>query len=158
MFTKILVPVDGSCYSREALKVACTLLNAHRSDDTSPAGNASAGQLVLLHVPEELGSEPAFVWGVSAIAAGAALDEREAIGREILDNAGRDALSLGVPKPMILLRHGSPGQVILDAAREHGVDAIVMGHRGMGKFKALIEGSVSRKVSHHARCRVVTVH
>ena len=36
-------------------------------------------------------------------------------------------------------------------------DIIIMGSRGMGKFKELILGSVSNKVLHHAKCSVMVV-
>lgn len=47
---------------------------------------------------------------------------------------------------------------IVTAAEDLKVDAIVLGSRGLGNFKGLIIGSVSNKVLHSAKCRVVLVH
>lgn len=50
------------------------------------------------------------------------------------------------------VRHGDAKIEILDAAAELGADLIVTGARGLGGFKGLILGSVSRAVSRAATC------
>ncbi len=55
-----------------------------------------------------------------------------------------------------LLEKGRPARVILEKAKEKGVDTIILGSRGTGLTKALL-GSVSYKVAHHADCSVVLV-
>ena len=57
-----------------------------------------------------------------------------------------------------IVRMGSPADVILEEAARVGVDAIVMGSRGLSDIKGLLVGSVSHKVLHAAKCTVVTVH
>lgn len=146
MFKTILVPIDGSEHSRDALKVACRLADGPDS------------QLVLLHVPEELAHEPVLVWGVVAVPADAAMVRREEVGREILAKAEQEAVELNAPATDTIMAHGAPARVILDTARDRGVDAIIMGSRGLGDFSSLVFGSVSHKVSHGADCRVITVH
>lgn len=146
MFKKILVPIDGSEYARDALKVACQL-----SDDTG-------SQIILLHIPEELHHEPLLVWGVAAVPAFSALEKREEVGKEILDKAEQEAKQLNAPDTSTIMTHGDPGRVILNTAKDEGVDAIIMGSRGLGELKSLMIGSVSHKVSHGAGCRVITVH
>ncbi|XKE44288.1 universal stress protein [Halomonas organivorans] len=146
MFQTILVPIDGSEHSRLALCVACKLA---RQED---------GQLVLLHIPEELPHEPLLVWGAGAVPMGATLEKRKQVGQELLDRATEEAKTLGVKQVEPVLTQGDPSQAILSAAEERGVDAIVMGSRGLGDLKGLVVGSVSHKVTHGAQCRVITVH
>jgi nucleotide-binding universal stress UspA family protein len=50
------------------------------------------------------------------------------------------------------------GPVILDYAREHDVDLIVIGTHGRRGPQRLLLGSVAEEVVRHARCPVLTVH
>jgi nucleotide-binding universal stress UspA family protein len=68
---------------------------------------------------------------------------------DILTAHGRQAT------PMI--RDGDPKREILDAARAIDADLIVTGARGIGGFKSLVLGSVSRGVSKAASCSTLVV-
>lgn len=48
-------------------------------------------------------------------------------------------------------------QAITEKALEKGVDLIVVGTRGLGVFKRLLLGSVSKGVVSHAHCSVLVV-
>lgn len=50
---------------------------------------------------------------------------------------------------------GQPGNVLLDEAER--ANLLVVGSRGLGGFRGLLLGSVSRQVIHHAPCPVVVV-
>ncbi len=52
---------------------------------------------------------------------------------------------------------GQPALTICDFAKEHGFDLIVIGSRGRSTFSALVLGSVSSQVVHHAPCPVTVV-
>ena len=52
---------------------------------------------------------------------------------------------------------GHPAEQILRVACEEDVDLIVMGSRGLSEWKALLLGSVSDHVIHHAHCSVLIV-
>ena len=52
---------------------------------------------------------------------------------------------------------GHPAEQILRVACEEDVDLIVMGSRGLSEWKALLLGSVSAHVIHHAHCSVLIV-
>jgi nucleotide-binding universal stress UspA family protein len=56
-----------------------------------------------------------------------------------------------------IIRDGDPKREILDAALEIEADLIVTGSRGLGGFKGLVLGSVSRAVSKAAPCSVLVV-
>ncbi|QEM82743.1 universal stress protein [Halomonas binhaiensis] len=146
MFKSILVPLDGSEYSRLALNVACKLV--------SPEG----GQIVLLHIPEPLPNEPLLIWGLIAVPMGATQEQRDQAGQKLLDRAIDAARAEGVETITPMLVHGDPRLVILSAAKEKGVEAIVMGSRGLSDIKGLMVGSIAHKVSHSAECHVITVH
>ena len=148
MFQSILVPLDGSEHSQMALHVACKLISK------------TGGQITLVHVPEPLEHEPMMVWGLGAVPMGANQEEREKVGQALLDKAVEDAKSQGLEQNSITTKlvQGAPQQVILAAAKEHHVDAIIMGSRGLSDLKGLVVGSIAHRVSHAADCRVITVH
>jgi nucleotide-binding universal stress UspA family protein len=50
---------------------------------------------------------------------------------------------------------GQPAEVLLRASED--ADLLVVGSRGLGGFKSLLVGSVSRQVVHEATCPVVIV-
>lgn len=56
------------------------------------------------------------------------------------------------------LRLGVPSQVLLQAAEEKKVDAIVIGTRGLTGIRHLLLGSTAARVVQHASCPVLTVH
>lgn len=52
---------------------------------------------------------------------------------------------------------GQPAEAICDFAKEQDVDLIVIGSRGRSAFSALVLGSTSSQVLHHAPCPVTVV-
>lgn len=52
---------------------------------------------------------------------------------------------------------GHPAVKITTWAEEHGVDLIVMGHRGKTLFERWLIGSVAKKVMSYAHCSVLVV-
>ena len=145
MFTSILVPVDGSEHAKKALTVACRLVRQE------------GGTLHLLHVPEELSHETTLVWGIGAIAIEASREEREEAGKQVIDRAAEAAREQGATQVETVIAKGDPARAILSEARRRGVDAIVMGSRGLSDLKGFVVGSVSHKVAHAAECSVITV-
>lgn len=79
------------------------------------------------------------------------------IGEEIVNRAVDRARELGVKQVNRKTSHGDPADAILDMADAVGADMIVLGHRGLGRLKTLIVGSVAHKVLQQANCTVVTV-
>ncbi|WP_312845189.1 universal stress protein [Vreelandella populi] len=79
MYTRILVPVDGSENAKHALSVACRLLSEN------------ASTLYLLHIPEALTYPTTLVWGVGALNAEATFAEREKASEQLLMQAAKSA-------------------------------------------------------------------
>lgn len=52
---------------------------------------------------------------------------------------------------------GKPGETIIEQAEKMGVHGIVIGTRGLSKFKRLMLGSVSQYVIQHASCPVSVI-
>ena len=75
---------------------------------------------------------------------------------EVID-AALEALEAGGKTGTPLIRHGDPKREILAAARELAADLIVTGARGVGGFRGLVLGSVSRAVSKAAPCSTLVV-
>lgn len=145
MYNTILVPVDGSDHSLVALDLASQLLSGD-------------GQTIhLLTVPELPPTEGEMRLWTQGGAGGQVREGVEADARQLLQEA-----EASVNKPGIQFRHHllwtPPAMAIVTAADDLNVDAIVIGSRGLGNLKGLIIGSVSNKVLHSARCRVVLVH
>ena len=143
MFSRILVALDGSEFSLKALEFAIDIAKKYRS------------QLVLVHVvmrqiyainPPEAG----------IIAGTAIVRELETEGRAILAKGDDTVRSQGLSVE-VRLRQGVPAEELLRAAVDEKADLIVLGSRGLSQVKAFLLGSVSDKVSHHAKCPTLIV-
>lgn len=159
MYHSILVPVDGSEYSEKALKVACQL------------AESSHTVLYLLNVPEMPLATDALGMAAGAPSLEISRIEVEQAGYNLINqikNAEQEghnlveritsAIGLIDVELKTIVKMGSPASIIVEEASELGVEAIVMGSRGMSDFKSLILGSISHKVMHTANCTVITVH
>lgn len=159
MYSSILVPVDGSDYSRRALEVAHHLVTPNRAT------------IYILHVPEVPPARDNLGRAAGAPALDFSREQIEQAGRELIEKLehaeesghalierleGAVGLTHVETRPLVSM--GKPAEVILEEATRRGVDAIVMGSRGMSDLKGLLIGSVSHKVLHTAPCRVILVH
>lgn len=80
-----------------------------------------------------------------------------AAGENILREAVNRALSAGVGEVDSATLEGAPGEMIVSEAVSRGADMIVLGSRGLGALRGMLQGSVSQKVVTHASCTVVVV-
>lgn len=135
--------LDGSEYSLKALDLAVDLAKKYQS------------QLVLVHVmirqiyainPPEAG----------ILAGTAIVRELEAEGKAILAKGEETVKAQGLPV-QTRLRQGAPAEELLRTAADEKVDLMVLGSRGLSQVKAFLLGSVSDKVSHHAKCPTLIV-
>lgn len=140
MFSRILVPVDGSDNSHRALDAALFL------------SEKLGAKVTAIHVMEDL--------PVLHIQSEKLLRELlEAYKKEnqlLLLKCSEIATKKGLTMDTKLLQ-GNPSSAILDFCEKEKHDIIVMGSRGMGKFKELVLGSVSSKVLHHSSCPIMII-
>ncbi|MCZ0813298.1 MAG: universal stress protein [Pseudomonadota bacterium] len=79
------------------------------------------------------------------------------VGDDILQRGADRAKDLGAKTVKTSSSQGDTADAILDMAQEAGADMIVIGHRGLGRLKRAVLGSVAQKVLNHAECTVVSV-
>jgi nucleotide-binding universal stress UspA family protein len=140
MFTKILVPADGSDNSYRALEAA--LVFSEKLGSSISVVNVME-QVPITHIEsEKLLSE--------------LLEAYKKENQEILSKCSDIAHQKGITIKTVLLQ-GNPAPVILDYIKKENFDLVIMGSRGMGKFKELILGSVSSKIMHHSPCAVMII-
>lgn len=78
------------------------------------------------------------------------------LGQHILSAAKARAEERGVSNIATVVGDGDAAARILSCAESEKADCIVMGSRGLSDIQALLQGSVSRKVSNRAGCTVIT--
>ena len=140
MFTKILVPVDGSDNSYRALEAALVL--SEKLGSNISVVNVME-QVPITHIEsEKLLSE--------------LLEAYKKENQEILSKCSDIARQKGIAIKTVLLQ-GNPAPVILDYSKKENFDLVIMGSRGIGKFKELIIGSVSSKIVHHSPCAIMII-
>jgi len=140
----ILVGVDGSDHSRQALTWAMREASQHHAPLT-----------VLAVRPPAARPATHIFWNVPILAE----DERDpdvarAGVQAWVDKAASEA---GGPVPEITVQvvMGDPAEELTKASQD--ADLLVLGSRGSGGFAKLKLGSVTSKVTHHAACPTVVV-
>ena len=140
MFTKILVPVDGSDNSYKALEASLVL--SEKLGSNISVVNVME-QVPITHIEsEKLLNE--------------LLEAYKKENQEILSKCSDIARQKGITIKTVLLQ-GNPAPAILDYSKKENFDLVIMGSRGMGKFKELILGSVSSKIVHHSPCAIMII-
>jgi nucleotide-binding universal stress UspA family protein len=140
---RILVAVDGSDASTRGVEMAFTIADASHATVTCVLGwNLEVQEGVVV---TERSSER---W--------AAVEQRyAALGHRVVDPVAARYPGVDVD---VMVRHGSPARAVVEAAVELEVDLVIVGSRGLGGFRGLLLGSVSRRVVEHAGRVVVVVH
>ena len=137
----VLVPYDGSEFSRKALHHAVSLARWYKA------------AITLLHVdPREtyVAETGGDAWG-SPVDAG----ERKRMIAWLAE-IGAAARNADVAVEA-RVTEGRPTSEIVRVAKEIGADLVVMGTHGRSGFDRLVLGSVTEKVLRHAPCPVLTV-
>jgi nucleotide-binding universal stress UspA family protein len=79
------------------------------------------------------------------------------LAEQILAHAKKLALNKGIKEAETRIEDGDPAHEILECADREKADLILVGNRGLGGLKGLLMGSVSNKVSQHAKCSCIIV-
>ncbi len=137
MYARVLVAVDHSEASERVLAAARDLALLSR------------GEVWVLHLREReviprLGLVPAESEDAAEAAVASAVDELTAAG----------ITAHGLIRDTVF---GHAAREIIDDAREHDADVIVMGSRGRGDLAGLVLGSTAHKVIHLADRPVLVV-
>ncbi len=139
MFSRILVPTDGSGPSQRAAALAARLALQWGSEVIL---------ITVVKVPQSL----VVVAGMGDIIG----DYDRAAGEEALKPARTILSEIGVVAREEILE-GSPGKVIVEVARTSGATIVVMGKRGHGEILGLFLGSTSDHVAHSLEVPLVLV-
>ena len=133
----ILIAHDGSAPADRAFEFALEL-----------AGKFGAALSVLSVVrppepPDEVETE-------------AVIESAKEHYEEAFERLRKSTSEAGVPATFAVVV-GHPAEQIVHYAESHGVDHIVMGHRGKSFFRRWLLGSVSKQVIHYAHCTTTVV-
>ena len=113
--------------------------------------------LHVLHVAENLALSSIGADGFATMAPQQLQDEIEDTARVRLMEAITDSDGSGPVTRPVVMTASAPAPVIIDYAKRHDIDVIVMGTHGRGALAHLLMGSVAERVVRMASCPVLTV-
>ena len=143
MFNHILVPVDGSSASNQAMAKAIVLAQAFKSTVTVVS-------VIDNYAFTGVGVD--FAYGQAEY-----LEAATAESNHALDAARQEFEALGIQVTSALVEGHAVYKGILDTAASTHADLIVMGSHGRKGFERLILGSVASQVLSHAHLPVLIV-
>jgi nucleotide-binding universal stress UspA family protein len=143
VFTRILIPTDGSDVVTPAIKTALDIANTY---------DATLHALFIVDPPSSVASAGDGFTGLDNL-----LDELEDEGHSATAAVADQAADSGI-EVTTAVRRGNPHDDILTYAEAHDIDLIVMGTHGRTGIKRALLGSVTEDVVRHAEIPVLTVH
>ncbi|MEM9292877.1 MAG: universal stress protein [Acidobacteriota bacterium] len=138
---RIVVPLDFSAGSQQALAEAKELAAVY------------GAQLDLIHVVQPLAYPQSYFPGATS----AYVADYAAIGQQAKASLQRIAEEHGLEGASVHVTEGYPATAIVDYAKRHGADLIVLSTHGLTGVAHLFLGSVAEKVVRLAECPVWTV-
>ncbi|MEM9579646.1 MAG: universal stress protein [Pseudomonadota bacterium] len=147
MFSNIVVGVDGSDTSKRALRMACDLADKY------------GAELHLVHTPQP--QTVAFAMGaVAGYGAAVTMPSNQEV-QEAADKVVADCVAVakdcGHTIKNIHCERGHPVDEVIACAEACRAELIVTGRRGLGSLGALVQGSTSQGINHHAKCACLSV-
>jgi nucleotide-binding universal stress UspA family protein len=141
MFKSVLVATDGSQTAAEAVRVAIELGTIFEA---------------TLHVVNIYRPSAATTLAVAPVTIPAEVVELGEDARTHVESVATLARQKGLAAKSHVAS-GDPANQIVGIAKDHGVDLIVVGNRGMRGLKRVL-GSVPNAVAHRAPCAVLIVN
>jgi nucleotide-binding universal stress UspA family protein len=147
---KILVPADGSEASLRALSYAAHLTRLE----------GEHAELLVIHVLEDMKQGGAIglqaKYGNVRIVQGFKKANREA-ALSWLSPIEEAAKKKGIRLKTEVLDGDSEVKVIVDYAKKNSINLIVIGSRGISRFRRLLIGSVASAITSYAPCPVMLI-
>jgi nucleotide-binding universal stress UspA family protein len=139
---RILVPIDFSDYSKQALFAATEIAEAYNA------------HIEVLHVIEKLHHPSLYIAGRSSLP-----HRTEEIQEAVTEEIKSMISHIGGPldDSTITVVEGHPAREIVHIADEHDIDLIVIATHGLTGIRHFLLGSVTEKVVRFAGCPVFTV-
>jgi nucleotide-binding universal stress UspA family protein len=145
MISNAAVALDGSAHARRAAALA-----------GSVASNFGArAHLIYVMSRHEVPDEIKEFAALEHTQAGSV--EVEVAHDTIVARVAASFREAGVAKVEGHVLTGNPVELILDYIKNHDINMIFTGRRGLGPIEGILLGSVSSRLSHLAECTVVTV-
>jgi len=145
VYSKILVPTDGSACACAAAEFASQLMAGKIVE--------SVTLLVVVSIAKALKEHPTL--NPTQVDEDLVKAKLKHEGRQIIERTRSIFEEKGLIVDDILELCDDPGDRIVEISEKEGFDLIIMGNRGHSLVKELIIGSVSNKVLQRAQCPVV---
>jgi len=142
LFTRILAPVDGSSYSRDAVRVAAQIAETH------------GARLKIMHVLDVLLQDQ--LRRMSQKAMDEIKNEMRRTAQGFLRDMEREA-GKHTGQTETLIEEGVPHEAILNEASSWSADLIVMGKLGRRGVSHIVMGSVTERVIEFSDIPVLVV-
>ncbi len=143
-YAAVVVGTDGSATAGRAVREAAGLAADH------------GARLVIVTAYEPHGDELVDRSGAPSELRWMLTDRAQA--EELARSGHKVATEVGAKRITAQAIPGSPADVLLEAAVDHGADCIVVGSVGLTGAARYVLGSVASAVAHHAPCDVLIVH
>jgi nucleotide-binding universal stress UspA family protein len=154
-YSCVVVGTDGSATAERAVRQGAELAGSDGARMVVVTAFASHRRTAMEHLA---GTDPA----PSNNGGGAPSDLRWMLtdrsqAEGVAQRARAIARDVGVEGVVLQSDDGDPADVLLDAARLHDADLLVVGSVGLVGAQRLVLGSVASAVLHHAPCDVLVV-
>ncbi len=145
MITKLLLCTDGSQQALNATQLTANL------------AKRLGAEVLVVHVIDILAIS-AYTGPQADVAppVGMLLEHEQEVQKEVLQHTTEVLETQGVSYT-VFPEIGNPIESIVDLAQTKKVGTIVLGGRGLNEWEALLLGSISQGVVHHAHCPVLVV-
>jgi nucleotide-binding universal stress UspA family protein len=148
VFSKILVPIDGSKYSFKAAEHAIDISIKYKSD-----------LIFLSVVPSKIsyGDSSGIFGAIPPTYFKKYKNEANKWFNQIMNKIEKDQLQIKKIKTDVITTPISVVSAILEYAEKKDTDLIIVGTRGITGFKRLLLGSVASGIVTYAHCPVLVV-